>query len=292
MRKYKKLLAGAAVVGLAVQTFFGCSVPGESPVIAQTSEVETAQSDHEKEETENVSEDFTTERSTESDTESETGDESSSVGQSKDGVPTEEVPEENEELTKQTETGSPKGEREDNGGANEMQTEAPSEWKWTLEECRQLFDMLEPSVWGLYWETYEGELRDSLSPAEFEALRVYVDKGQTEAAADYEYDRAAAEEAFRLQNEKRQEAGKPALRWSEEAYELAVSRIPQIARDFSHEGRPGGYGENLASGSAGDSAQVIERWFESENHRENMLNNSYTQGAIAHAGGLWVALFQ
>lgn len=167
--------------------------------------------------------------------------------------------------------------------------------QWTLEECLRLFDMLEPSVWGFYWDVYENDLRLALTAEDFERVRAYVETGQAEETAagkEYICDRNAAQEAFAVQNQLREEAGLPVLQWSEEVYGLAVERVGQIAEDFSHAGRPEGYGENLASGPAGDGGLILERWYGSEDHRANILNETYTMGAIACANGLWVALFR
>lgn len=161
------------------------------------------------------------------------------------------------------------------------------------ESGRALFDSLDPSVWELYWQVYEEELKTNLSEEDYVDLKRYVQDGQGGyAAEEYECDEALAREAFDWQNEKRMEAGLPALMWDEEAYGLAVERVRQIAVNFSHDGCPPGYGENLASGSAGNAVQVIDRWYESEVHRTNMLSEDYTFGAIACSDGLWVALFR
>lgn len=155
---------------------------------------------------------------------------------------------------------------------------------------------MDPSVREFYWEVYEPELRSALNEEEYGRLYAFVsaEASEQEAAAEaaaWDFDEDAARQAFELQNQIREEAGLMALVWDEEIYQLACQRIPQIAEEFSHEGRPEGYGENLASGSAGDAGSVMERLYASEEHRANILEESYTKGAIACAGGLWVALY-
>ena len=159
----------------------------------------------------------------------------------------------------------------------------------------ELFEAMDSSVRAFYWEVYEAEIRSALSEEEYGRLRAFAlaETAEDKAGGESErkFDEEAAREAFALQNQIREEEGLAPLIWDEEIYRLACSRVSQAAENFSHEGCPEGYGENLASGSAGDGAQMMERLYASEEHRANILGAAYTRGAIAVSGGLWVAMY-
>lgn len=100
--------------------------------------------------------------------------------------------------------------------------------------------------------------------------------------------------AFDLQNSIRAGAGVGALTWDNGLGDVAAARCQQIATDFSHNGAT--TAENIAWGPA-DSATVISGWQASPGHYANMVNASYTRGAIVHmydgdGCNFWVAVFQ
>jgi uncharacterized protein YkwD len=100
--------------------------------------------------------------------------------------------------------------------------------------------------------------------------------------------------AFDLQNSIRAGAGVGALTWDNGLGDVAAARCQQIATDFSHNGAT--TAENIAWGPA-DSATVISGWQSSPGHYANMVNASYTRGAIVHmydgdGCNFWVAVFQ
>lgn len=100
--------------------------------------------------------------------------------------------------------------------------------------------------------------------------------------------------AFDLQNSIRAGAGVGALTWDNGLGDVAAARCQQIATDFSHNGAT--TAENIAWGPA-DSATVISGWQNSPGHYANMVNASYTCGAIVHmydgdGCNFWVAVFQ
>lgn len=100
--------------------------------------------------------------------------------------------------------------------------------------------------------------------------------------------------AFDLQNGIRAAAGVGALTWDNGLGDVAATRCQQIAADFSHNGAT--TAENIAWGPA-DSASAIAAWQGSSGHYANMVNASYTRGAIVHMYDgdgchYWVAVFQ
>lgn len=100
--------------------------------------------------------------------------------------------------------------------------------------------------------------------------------------------------AFDLQNSIRAGAGVGALTWDNGLGDVAAARCQQIATDFSHNGAT--TAENIAWGPA-DSATVISGWQSSPGHYANVVNASYTRGAIVHmydgdGCNFWVAVFQ
>lgn len=146
------------------------------------------------------------------------------------------------------------------------------------------------------------------------------------------YDRFEAEKAFVKQNEYRRQAGVPELVWNEELYEIAKIR----AKESSVEGcephyRPDGkycdvtfkeylgvekfeyykkiakedtqydsgivpFSENWARGQR-TGREVVKDWYDSEGHKECMLNIDWNYGAIAvyssgeGRGNLWISVF-
>lgn len=117
-----------------------------------------------------------------------------------------------------------------------------------------------------------------------------------------EFDLANAKKAFQLQNQKRREAGIKELSWNQSLYNDGKVRAKEIGVSFSHT-RPNGQscftaisghyktlGENIAYGYSTPSS-VIQSWYNSQGHKENMLRTSYTSGAIIKYKNQWVALF-
>ena len=106
---------------------------------------------------------------------------------------------------------------------------------------------------------------------------------------------AFEQQVFELINEKRIEAGVPALIYSLEAAEAADIRVKEASVYFSHR-RPDGRecftvldelaiedymfaGENIAAGFR-TPEEVIAGWFASEGHRENMLSADYNRVGV------------
>ncbi|MDE6954128.1 MAG: CAP domain-containing protein [Erysipelotrichales bacterium] len=117
-----------------------------------------------------------------------------------------------------------------------------------------------------------------------------------------EFDLDNAKKAFQLQNQKRKEAGIKELSWNQNLYNDGKIRAKEIGEKFSHT-RPNGkscftvvsrhykiLGENIADGYKTPSS-VIQGWYNSQGHKENILNNYFTSGAIIKYKNQWVALF-
>ncbi len=117
-------------------------------------------------------------------------------------------------------------------------------------------------------------------------------------------------EVVRLVNIERQKAGVPPLTMSGELNNAAGIRANEIIQSFSHT-RPNGTscftvlselnisyrtcGENIAAGQP-TPAKVVEGWMNSEGHRRNILNGSYTKIGVGYVTGgsygtNWVQLF-
>ena len=106
----------------------------------------------------------------------------------------------------------------------------------------------------------------------------------TASTADYEA------EVFRLMNQERKEAGLAPLDTSDELQRCAEIRAKEIKQKFSHT-RPNGkdcfslnpdliMGENIAYGQT-TPQQVMDSWMNSKGHRENILRERFTLGAVA-----------
>ena len=105
---------------------------------------------------------------------------------------------------------------------------------------------------------------------------------------DGTYDLELAQEAFRLVNEIRAEAGLAALAWDDNLYESAKVRALEASVVWSHD-RPDGsswstvsnvcQGENLAKGYD-VAADVVAGWMDSEGHKDNILRD-FGRGAVA-----------
>src|SRR5699024_3321586 len=96
-------------------------------------------------------------------------------------------------------------------------------------------------------------------------------------------------EVIRLVNEERAAYGLPALTTTDALTAAAARRAEEIAADYGHD-RPDGSscftvlpeiryetaGENIAAGQR-TPAQVVRAWMHSEGHRNNILNQDFTQ---------------
>ena len=101
--------------------------------------------------------------------------------------------------------------------------------------------------------------------------------GNLSAENDY-FDRAAAEQVFASLNAERTAAGIPALTWSEDLYNIAVQRCYE---NDVHAGMRAGTSENQTVGSGCDAATIHQKWHDSEGHRNNYMNSTWTYGAVA-----------
>lgn len=101
--------------------------------------------------------------------------------------------------------------------------------------------------------------------------------GNLSAENDY-FDRAAAEQVFASLNAERTAAGIPALIWSEDLYNIAVQRCYE---NDIHAGMRAGTSENLTVGSGCDAATIHQKVHDSEGHRNNYMNSTWTYGAVA-----------
>lgn len=101
--------------------------------------------------------------------------------------------------------------------------------------------------------------------------------GKLSAENDY-FDRAAAEQVFASLNAERTAAGIPALIWSEDLYNIAVQRCYE---NDIHAGMRAGTSENLTVGSGCDAATIHQKVHDSEGHRNNYMNSTWTYGAVA-----------
>lgn len=101
--------------------------------------------------------------------------------------------------------------------------------------------------------------------------------GNLSAENDY-FDRAAAEQVFASINAERTAAGIPALIWSEDLYNIAVQRCYE---NDIHAGMRADTSENLTVGSGCDAATIHQKVHDSEGHRNNYMNSTWTYGAVA-----------
>lgn len=120
--------------------------------------------------------------------------------------------------------------------------------------------------------------------------------------------RQRAKEAFELQNRTRKSAGQRKLEWSEELYNLAITRVEKDGFD-SHKNfckRWDEYftvngiimdelewgSENLYIGSSAP-ADAIKGWKGSSGHYKNMIKSDWQCGAMAYndKNNTWVAIF-
>lgn len=186
------------------------------------------------------------------------------------------------------------------------QSDVCAEYVW-------VFENTERAGWEVVWETiknYDPQVHSVLTDVEFATLEAYVMAGINEfkngnqgttsigsdvTGVDGSWNKDMALEAFNLQNQRRADAGQPALIWSDTLYKACEIRTKEIASSFSHTRPDGssyatalveaGYGnnryscENIAYGQ-NSASQVVQEWYDSDGHRENMLRAEVSDGAI------------
>ena len=109
-------------------------------------------------------------------------------------------------------------------------------------------------------------------------------------------------EVIRLINQERSYVGLPALSTNQALYQNTNTRANEISQSFSHT-RPDGQdwysvltvsyhsaGEILASGQE-SASEVVNDWMNSDSHRANILDNSFTSCCAIRNGNNWVVLF-
>lgn len=112
-----------------------------------------------------------------------------------------------------------------------------------------------------------------------------------------------AKEAFKLQNQYRNEKGVQELKWSDEIYQFCMYRMrtsgydehKNLGRDIKNyfgmyaDFQSIIFAENMAKGSF--AATAIKAWKNSSRHNLNMLDGNHVCGAIATYNGMWFAIF-
>lgn len=180
------------------------------------------------------------------------------------------------------------------------------------EETEVSFDTLQESFLPEKEGLYSVELVGADIYGNASVAKVYVlyipEKAPTKWLEADGLQRAKAEEAFAKVNEQRVLHGRNALSWNETLYELACVRAGEISTSFSHQRPDGSYvgdviirqygasgcGENLAENYR-SVTNLINGWLGSAEHKENMLDSRFTQGAMAcecrNGVYYWVNLF-
>ncbi len=113
------------------------------------------------------------------------------------------------------------------------------------------------------------------------------------------------EQALDIVNKERAKSGLPPVSMTSALQNASHARAKEIVRSFSHT-RPNGTscftilkefhisyrtcGENIAYGYH-TAASVMNGWMNSQGHRENILNRSFSKIGIGHYNGYWVQLF-
>ena len=104
-------------------------------------------------------------------------------------------------------------------------------------------------------------------------------------------------EAFNLINAERRKAGLPEYKWSSSLVSSATIRAKEITIKYGHI-RPNGsdpldmpnvYSEIICNRSTANKA--VNAWMNSSSHRNAILRDDLTIGAVAKCGEYWVALF-
>lgn len=104
-------------------------------------------------------------------------------------------------------------------------------------------------------------------------------------------------EAFNLINAERAKAGLPAYQWSDSLASSAKIRAKEITKKYSHVRPNGGdpmdipgvYSEII--GVRQSSQSIVSAWMASSGHKNAILSEYESKGAVARCGNHWVALF-
>lgn len=182
-------------------------------------------------------------------------------------------------------------------GQTEAKTETPTEKSTEAQTEESTEKSTEAQTEGSTEKSTEAQTEESTeksteaqteAPIQTEVVEIVT---QGPVISDGEYLKDWGMQSLELQNQKRAEAGLPALEWNEELYQQILVRGPEIQESFSHT-RPNGescftavsmgyrsIGENIACGQR-SPAEVTKGWFNSQGHRENMLRSSYTSAAV------------
>ncbi len=148
---------------------------------------------------------------------------------------------------------------------------------------------------------YAGEADDTLDTGV-----QYPDTAEDSVSGDL-LDSSYASEVLRLVNEYRAQYGLEALTLNNKLSEVAQAKAQDMKDNnyFSHNSPTYGTafemmksfgisysaaGENIAMGYSSPSA-VVEGWMNSEGHRANILNGSFTQMGLGYAGNYWCQMF-
>jgi uncharacterized protein YkwD len=106
-------------------------------------------------------------------------------------------------------------------------------------------------------------------------------------------------EIYNFVNKERKKRNIHTLSWNDSLYQTAQKRASEITRNFSHEGSPGGCGENIALIPIGNvrglgfihrhnaAKAFLNTWMNSPGHRENILRGMYNLccvGVVQHKG--------
>ena len=95
-----------------------------------------------------------------------------------------------------------------------------------------------------------------------------------------------------LVNQLRENKGLPPFASSDQMEALALRRVEEISRNYSHEGHQGG--ENLAysSSKSAGAEKIFQGWVNSSEHLENLTAKGYrTMGCakyVTERGSYWV----
>ena len=104
-------------------------------------------------------------------------------------------------------------------------------------------------------------------------------------------------EAFNLINAERAKVGLPAYQWSDSLASSAKIRAKEITEKYSHVRPDGGdpmdipgvYSEII--GVRQSSQSIVSAWMASSGHKNAILSEYESKGAVARCGNHWVALF-
>ena len=83
-------------------------------------------------------------------------------------------------------------------------------------------------------------------------------------------------------NQKRAEAGLPALAWSDSLASTACERAEEIVSDYSHNGARNCTGEMITATSSGSASTWYSRFANEAAHNANMMSDAHTKAAAAY----------